>query len=64
VLGGFTTFSTYALESRDLVAAGAAPTAALYVVASLVTGLLAVAAGIATGEALVRRGRPEHRAAP
>jgi CrcB protein len=64
VLGGFTTFSTYALESRDLVAAGAAPTSVLYVLASLGAGLLAVTAGIAAGEALARRGQPEHRAAP
>jgi CrcB protein len=55
VLGGFTTFSTYALESRDLVAEGAAPTSVLYVVASLGAGLLAVVAGLAAGEALVRR---------
>lgn len=64
VLGGFTTFSTYALESRDLVASGAAPTSALYVVASLGAGLLAVVAGLAAGEALVRPRRPEQRAAP
>ena len=64
VLGGFTTFSTYALESRDLVAAGAAPTALLYGVASVGAGLLAVVAGMAAGEALVRRHRPTRRAAP
>jgi CrcB protein len=64
VLGGFTTFSTYALESRDLVAAGAAPTSLLYVVATLGAGLLAVVAGMAVGEALVRRPRPTQKAAP
>jgi len=64
LLGGFTTFSTYALESRDLVAAGAAPTSVLYVVASLGAGLLAVVAGMAAGEGLIRRRRPTHRAAP
>ena len=64
VLGGYTTFSTYALESRDLVAAGAAPTSVLYLVASVGAGVLAVVAGLATGEALVRRHRPTRRAAP
>ena len=63
VLGGFTTFSTYALESRDLVAEGAAPTSVLYLAATLGAGLLAVVAGMAAGEARVRP-RPTHRSAP
>ena len=53
LLGGFTTFSTFAVEARGLgggVAAG-------YVVASLSGGLLAAAAGMA----LVRRLEPRLR---
>lgn len=42
LLGGFTTFSTYALETRTLVADGHPGMAAGYVVASLALGLLAV----------------------
>ena len=47
LLGGWTTFSAYALEARDLVAAGALASALLYVVGSVVGGLLATWAGIA-----------------
>ena len=47
LLGGWTTFSTYALEARDLVATGSPGLAATYVVGSLVVGLLATWAGIA-----------------
>jgi CrcB protein len=45
VLGGFTTYSTFAVELVDLVRAGAAVAAAGYLLASVVGGLLAVAAG-------------------
>ena len=55
VLGGYTTFSTYVLESRDLLAGGAGATAGVYLVASVVVGLLAVALGIAVAELLTRR---------
>ena len=47
LLGGWTTFSTYALEVRDLLDAGDAGLAATYVGSSLVVGLLATWAGIA-----------------
>jgi fluoride exporter len=47
LLGGFTTFSTYMLETRTLAAGGQDPTAALYLVASLLAGLLAVRAATA-----------------
>jgi len=46
VLGGYTTFSTYAVETRNLIAAGAPGTAALYLLATLAAALLAVIAGM------------------
>jgi CrcB protein len=56
VLGGFTTFSTYALDTRTLVAAGRAPLAAAYLLGTLVAGLLAVWLGIlSTRRAVGRR---------
>lgn len=47
VLGGFTTFSTYMLDTRTLVADGHLPLAVLYLLGTLVAGLLAVWAGVA-----------------
>lgn len=44
-LGGFTTFSTFALESVQLARADHAVTGALYVVATIVLGLLAARLG-------------------
>ena len=52
VLGGYTTFSTFAVYAVQLTDAGAAGTAALYVVVSVVGGVLAAAAGVALGRAL------------
>ena len=49
VLGGFTTFSTYMLDTRTLLAAGKAPLAGAYLFGTLVVGLLAVWTGIALG---------------
>ncbi|WP_208542873.1 fluoride efflux transporter CrcB [Nocardioides euryhalodurans] len=46
VLGGFTTFSTYAVETRDLLAAGEAAVASAYVLGSVAAGLVAVWAGL------------------
>lgn len=46
LLGGWTTFSTYALEVRDLLAGGQAALAAAYVVASVGVGLAATWAGL------------------
>lgn len=51
VIGGFTTFSTYAEETRVLLASGHAPAALGYLLGSLVVGLLGVAAGLALGGA-------------
>jgi len=53
VLGGYTTFSTYALESRGIIASGAPATALAYLVVSIVAGLLAVALGLVAGRALI-----------
>ncbi len=60
VLGGYTTFSTYMLDTRDLLAAGEPAAAFGYVFGTLLAGLLAVwlgAAGARAGTAAVRRGR-------
>jgi CrcB protein len=55
VLGGFTTYSAFALEVTDLVAGGRLGAAAAYVAASVLGGLLAVAAGVRAGRALGAR---------
>ena len=46
VLGGYTTFSTYAAEIQQLVTAGAARTGLLYLLGTLVAALGATYAGI------------------
>jgi CrcB protein len=61
LLGGYTTFSAYMLESRDLLAGGETATAFAYLAGSLVAGLTAVWLGIASaraGAGLVQRERP------
>jgi fluoride exporter len=55
ILGGFTTFATYALESRVLLAAGHLVTAAAYLAGTLVVGLVAVVAGISLTKRLMNR---------
>jgi CrcB protein len=57
VLGGYTTFSTYMLEARDLVAAEQVGTALVYLVGSLVAGLVAVWLGIGTARYAARTPR-------
>lgn len=47
VLGGFTTFSTYTNDARQLILEGEAPLALTYYTLSLVAGLVAVLAGFA-----------------
>jgi fluoride exporter len=49
VLGGFTTFSAFAVEVADLLRAGTAVVAATYVAVSVLGGLLAVAVGLRIG---------------
>lgn len=49
VLGGFTTFSTFMNETRELLLDGAALTAAAYVAATLVIGLAATLTGLRLG---------------
>ncbi len=52
VLGGFTTFSAFGLETHELLAEGRAGAAFGYAGASLVGGLAAVGLGAALGRAL------------
>ena len=51
--GGFTTFSTFSAEFVTLVQEGRTVRAVLYVVASVLTGVLAVLAGLAVGNRFV-----------
>jgi len=53
VLGGYTTFSTYELDSRGLVASGHPGEALLYVGVTVAFGLVAVLAGLGLGRRLV-----------
>ena len=55
VLGGWTTFSSYALDTHAMVQAGHGLVAAAYLVASLVVGLVAVGLGVTLGERLFGR---------
>lgn len=55
-LGGYTTYSTLVVGTVELAAAGHAPVAVAYAVASVLLGLLAAAAGIGLAAGLLRRG--------
>jgi CrcB protein len=55
VLGGFTTFSTYANEIRGLLRPGSVPVAFAYLAGTLVGALLAVLLGIVLTRGLLRR---------
>ncbi len=54
VLGGFTTFSTFAVDGVQLVEAGRWPIAVAYVLVSVLGGLAAVVAGLTAGRRVVR----------
>ena len=54
VLGGFTTFSTYVVDAERLLDGGRTGTALLYIGGTLVTALLATAAGHRIGDAVRR----------
>lgn len=54
VLGGYTTFSTFAAETIALTRSGATPVAVAYVTASLAVGLVAVWVGLRIGGRLAR----------
>jgi fluoride exporter len=53
--GGFTTFSAFELETHRLLLGGAWMRAVLYVLASVLVGLLAMRWGLLAGRALVGR---------
>ena len=57
MLGGWTTFSAFAVETRGLLAAGRPGVAMGYVAGSLLVGLLAVGLGVSAGERVFGRRR-------
>lgn len=61
LLGGFTTFSTFASEVDTLLRNNAVPMAIGYLVATVAAGLLAAFAGIALARAAVGVGRTKGR---
>ena len=56
ILGGFTTFSAFSLDAALLFERGDAGLAALYVGASVILSLVAVAAGLALTRAMLAGG--------
>jgi len=51
-LGGFTTFSTFALDYHKLISQGMASTAIIYILISLIGGLILCHLGISTADFL------------
>ena len=58
-LGGFTTFSTFMVDTAQLGRHGHVPTAVTYVVASIVVGVVAAWLGIVAGKRVTIVTRPE-----
>jgi CrcB protein len=58
ICGGYTTFSTYALETVTLAAAGRLPAALTYAAGSVILCVGATFAGFWLGEATALRGHP------
>lgn len=52
LLGGFTTFSTYALESAVLLRSGQSSAAVVYMFVSVAVGIALAAVGLIAGESL------------
>ena len=52
IRGGFTTFSSFTLESADLIKSGKMQLAVIYTILSIILGVLAVFAG----QGIVRKG--------
>jgi CrcB protein len=61
VLGGYTTFSTYMLDTRMMLAEGHVPAALAYLFGTLVTGLLAVWLGVLSARTMVAAIERGHR---
>lgn len=62
LLGGYTTFSTYAVQVHGLLASGEPVLALAYLLGTALSALLAVAAGVVAARAAVRaRRRPARR---
>jgi CrcB protein len=57
VLGGYTTFSTYMLDTEEMLRAGHAGVAAAYLFTTLALGLLASWSGVATTRAVAEAAR-------
>lgn len=55
VLGGYTTFSTYTVQIRSLLATGHPARAFSYALGSLAAGMIAVSAGVLVARLLARR---------
>jgi CrcB protein len=54
IIGGYTTFSAFALEALSLGSAGSLATAIGYALGSVVLGVVAAFGGLATGRVLAR----------